>query len=445
MRWLWVMMAVFMSVGCVMYAADFADIDAHIYEDDIMYIASEWVVQGYPDGTFWPDRSITRAEITKIVIEGVAWLQAEQSGSWCFPDVSTDARYAEYVCIAQSEHIVKGYPDGTFQPEKKVTIAEWLKIALETFDMTMDRGQYDYRYQPYLERVIANGLRERYALNPYAEMTRGEMSYLVARLMRIQNGEINEVISSHLSPGCDLRSQPSTAPTIFVADGLTRSTITVVGSQYRQSRPTALIIAYHGRTGTPEEIRQYMKIEKIWDQDGIIVYPRRWSFGTREVERDGAFFDQILSDIGEQYCIDYNHIYVIGHSLGAYFTHALSCSRGDVIRASGSVGGSTANISCTGPAAGVIIHNPNDTLAGFSWGEWARDQRLAVNGCDPDIFEPYRTPTNANCVIYDQCETELVVRCPHTEDYARWDRSYYPHTWPSFATSVIRDFWEELD
>jgi polyhydroxybutyrate depolymerase len=65
------------------------------------------------------------------------------------------------------------------------------------------------------------------------------------------------------------------------------------------------------------------------------------------VKRDGAFFDQILVDIGEQYCIDYDQVYMIGHSLGAYFTHALSCSRGDVIRASGSVGGSTLQLSCT--------------------------------------------------------------------------------------------------
>lgn len=109
-----------------------------------------------------------------------------------------------------------------------------------------------------------------------------------------------------------------------------------------------------------------MKIENIWDSDAIVVYPRRGSFSTRNLERDGLFFDQILEDIAHQYCIDYHHIYTIGHSLGAYFTHALSCSRGDVIRASGSVGGSTLDIPCTGPVAGVIMHNPNDRLAGFS-------------------------------------------------------------------------------
>jgi hypothetical protein len=189
--------------------------------------------------------------------------------------VAIDARYTEYVCVAKDKGIVQGYPDGTFQPEKTVTVAEGLKIALETFNMTMERGQYDYRYQPYLERVIANGLRERYELNPYAEMTRGQMSYLVARLMRIQDGEINDSIPRHLSPGCNLSRAPSSAPTTFVADGLTRTAITVVGSAYRQSRPTKLIVARHGRTGTAEEIRSYMKIETTWDQDGIIVYPRR--------------------------------------------------------------------------------------------------------------------------------------------------------------------------
>lgn len=95
--------------------------------------------------------------------------------------------------------------------------------------MLLDRGQYDYWYQPYLERVIANGLRERYELNPYADMSRGEMSYLVAHLMRIQAGTVDETIPSHLSAGCSISRAPSSPPTTFIADGLTRSAITIIG------------------------------------------------------------------------------------------------------------------------------------------------------------------------------------------------------------------------
>ncbi len=151
-------------------------------------------------------------------------------------------------------------------------------------------------------------------------------------------------------------------------------------------------------------------------------------------------FDQILADIGEQYCIDYNQIYVMGHSMGAYATHMLSCIRGDQIRASGSVGGGTLSRQCTGPVGGVIMHNPNDRLSSFTSGVAARDQRLQSNGCDENVSEPYSSSEQAHCVVYTQCESGKVIRCPHTEDYARRDGSYYPHTRPSFATDIFLNY-----
>ena len=158
--------------------------------------------------------------------------------------------------------------------------------------------------------------------------------------------------------------------------------------------------------------------------------------------RDFALFDALVEKFSSEYCIDEDNIYVVGHSLGAWFTNSLSCARGDVIRATGSVGGSTTNNVCTGPVSSLIMHNPSDRLASFSGGEWARDQSVAQNGCDPDTFVSVG-PAEGNCVAYTQClnETE-VVRCPHTQDYAWWDGSYYPHTWPDFAGEQIWDFFE---
>jgi polyhydroxybutyrate depolymerase len=48
-------------------------------------------------------------------------------------------------------------------------------------------------------------------------------------------------------------------------------------------------------------------------------------------------FDQLVQEFSDSYCIDLDHIYVVGHSLGARFTNSLACARGDVIRGIGSV------------------------------------------------------------------------------------------------------------
>jgi len=48
-------------------------------------------------------------------------------------------------------------------------------------------------------------------------------------------------------------------------------------------------------------------------------------------------FDQLLKEFEDKYCIDKDQVFVVGHSLGAWFTNTLSCARGNVIRAIGSV------------------------------------------------------------------------------------------------------------
>ena len=76
----------------------------------------------------------------------------------------------------------------------------------------------------------------------------------------------------------------------------------------------------------------------------------------------------------------------MGHSLGAWFTNSLSCARGDVIRAIGSVGGGTTINDCSGPVAAMIMHHPDDNLASFPSGIIARDQMLAQNSCGPETI-----------------------------------------------------------
>lgn len=76
-------------------------------------------------------------------------------------------------------------------------------------------------------------------------------------------------------------------------------------------------------------------------------------------------FDQLLEEFENNYCIDKDQVFVAGHSLGAWFTNSLSCARGDVIRAIGSVGGGTTINDCNGPVAAMIMQNPDDNLSSY--------------------------------------------------------------------------------
>lgn len=430
--------------------ASFSDISDNMYVESIVDIQNRGIVQWYPDGTFKPNQGITRAEILKIVLEATIDVNWSIDHIFdCFPD-ATDQWYAVYVCYAKQSDIVKWYPDGTFKPDKAVTIAEALKIAFETFAMPVTESSDDRWYEPYIDFAHNNNIFSKYAVYPDSPMTRWQMAYLVHQLVLAKEWSITFTHQrSNKSPGCFVKNEPTTPPQTSMVNGIQREYITDIWSKYNHSAPSKLIFAFHGRTNSHEEVRSYYNLDRVWDNNEIIVYPaglpawggRGWSNGwdLSDELRDFSLFDQLVEEFSNNYCIDMDEIYVVGHSLWAWFTNTLACARWDIIRGIGSVWWSMTSNICTWPVAAIIMHNPKDNLASFGWWLSARDQLLAQNQCNPDIYTPLNWPENANCVEYTDClDGAPVVRCPHTQDYG-WG-SYYPHNWPEFAASEIWDF-----
>ncbi|MBE0448254.1 MAG: S-layer homology domain-containing protein [Actinobacteria bacterium] len=108
-------------------ATGFSDTSGHWAAGYIATAKAEEIVNGYPDGTFRPNALITRAEITKIIIEA-ALIEIDTSGDG-FPDVPDDHWAIDHILTAANEEIVKGYPDGTFRPNANATRAEASKMV----------------------------------------------------------------------------------------------------------------------------------------------------------------------------------------------------------------------------------------------------------------------------------------------------------------------------
>ena len=103
---------------------DFSDVPGtHALNTAISTIANAGIINGYPDGTFRPDNTITRAEFASILSKFVEVTGEEVS----FSDVS--GHWAESVIadIAAAGWI-NGYEDGTFRPDGLITRAEAVKI-----------------------------------------------------------------------------------------------------------------------------------------------------------------------------------------------------------------------------------------------------------------------------------------------------------------------------
>lgn len=111
-------------------SASFPDVSAG-YESRraVEYLHVQGVLQGYADGLFRPAFPINRAEFLKVLIAAKGVTPDPAAYGRCFPDVE-DQWYAPYVCYARSQDWVQGYPDGTFGPERPVSFAESIKMLM---------------------------------------------------------------------------------------------------------------------------------------------------------------------------------------------------------------------------------------------------------------------------------------------------------------------------
>ena len=94
------------------------------YNNPISTMSALGIITGYPDGTFKPNKPITRAEFAAIA----ARFDETQSGkSATFSDVIGHWA-AKEIGIAYSNGWIKGYPDGTFKPDQNITRAEAMTL-----------------------------------------------------------------------------------------------------------------------------------------------------------------------------------------------------------------------------------------------------------------------------------------------------------------------------
>ena len=112
---------------------DYSDVAAtQWFNNAISTLSNAGIINGYEDGTFRPNNPITRAEFAKIAASFFTYVDQEYQG--LFPDVPQSKWYAKYVEAASELGLITGYEDGTFRPEKNITRAEACTIVNRTID-----------------------------------------------------------------------------------------------------------------------------------------------------------------------------------------------------------------------------------------------------------------------------------------------------------------------
>ncbi|MFC1647738.1 S-layer homology domain-containing protein [Patescibacteria group bacterium] len=133
-------------------AQTFSDLSPdHPSYNTVMNLVAAGIVDGYPDGTVKPDQYIVRAELMKIIVEGMSLYPHPLDYNRCFEDVQILSDwYIGYVCYAETEGWIVGYPDGTFGPENNINNVEILSMIFNSYGLQMP-GQWDYDARPFTD------------------------------------------------------------------------------------------------------------------------------------------------------------------------------------------------------------------------------------------------------------------------------------------------------
>lgn len=94
-------------------------------------IAAGWV-NGYPDGTFRPDEPVTRGQLGSI-LTGALELPSAPGATTAFTDTAGSAHARGITALASAE-LVSGFSDGTFRPERPVSRGQLASILAEVLD-----------------------------------------------------------------------------------------------------------------------------------------------------------------------------------------------------------------------------------------------------------------------------------------------------------------------
>ncbi|MGG3737523.1 S-layer homology domain-containing protein [Aeribacillus pallidus] len=173
------------------FAQSFKDLKTnHRFYQEINYLVDKNIISGFPDGTFRPNTTVTRAQAA-IMIGRALGLDGKQRDTK-FEDVKSDLKASGYIDSAVKRGIILGFPDNTFRPDDPVTRGQMAIFLARAFNLKEELNNSFSDVTPnmssavYIKRILANGITSGYpdgTFRPNVELTRADFSAFLARAL----------------------------------------------------------------------------------------------------------------------------------------------------------------------------------------------------------------------------------------------------------------------
>ena len=178
------------------YAKTFSDVKNTKYDSSVTFLNTLGIVDGYQDGTFKPNNTVTRAELAKLIIVSLGKEKTADSlkGQTTYSDVASSSWASGYINCANSLAIIKGYPDGTFKPNNPVTYVEASTMLLRALNYTRELENEKYP-TGYMSKANEAGILDDVVAKSSTENAiRGNIAIMIVNTLK---GNVRKIVSTN--------------------------------------------------------------------------------------------------------------------------------------------------------------------------------------------------------------------------------------------------------
>lgn len=128
------------AVAPIASAASFSDTVGNTHEQAINALVEAGIIGGYPDGTFQPNRTLTRSDVVKMMGKWLVSLGYEVPSDYKtnprFTDLTTKTNdeLLKYSALVKDNRVFGGYEDGSLGPSKPITRENMAIVLVRAYD-----------------------------------------------------------------------------------------------------------------------------------------------------------------------------------------------------------------------------------------------------------------------------------------------------------------------
>lgn len=198
------------------------DIHNHWAKSQICVMQEKGYIGGYPDGCFKPNKEITRAEFVSILNKLFGY---NKKSEMKVSDVHNSDWYYDSISIALESGYIGGYPDGTFKPNKAITRQEAASVIAKIknlapsknsrkTDSFKDKDKIAKWSKSGIDAVVELGYMSGYpdgTFRPNQPMTRAEVVALLSRFLDSKSSDQTQIKNNEeIKPKVEAKTDATT-------------------------------------------------------------------------------------------------------------------------------------------------------------------------------------------------------------------------------------------